>query len=248
MAAVYDRIGTGYAPHRRPEPRWASRIRAALGDARHVLDVGAGAGSYEPRDRQVVALDPSRTMLAQRPPGAAPAVRGRAEALPFPDRAFDAALAVLTIHHWSDPAAGLSELRRVAARQVVVTWDPAIFRERFWLVRDYVPEAAEREAPVATLASAIEHLEADRVEALPVPHDCADGFFGAYWRRPEAYLDPGVRGAISGLALLDAAIVADAMERLRDDLASGRWHERYRELETAAELDLGYRVVVATGR
>lgn len=154
---------------------------------------------------------------------------------------------MLTVHHWSDAAAGLAELRRVSRRQLVVTWDRRFFAETFWLVRDYLPEAAAREADLAALPTVAEHLRPLRVEPLPVPADCSDGFFGAYWKRPEAYLDPAVRGAISALALLDADIVRPAMERLRGDLASGRWRARYPDLEGRSELDLGYRLVVAAG-
>ncbi len=205
MNPVYDRIGMGYAGRRRPDPRWAASVQEALGGARTVVNVGAGAGSYEPTGR-VVAVEPSARMIAQRPPGAT-VVRAVAEYLPFPDDAFDAALAVLTVHHWSNPAQGLRELQRVAPRrQVVVTWDPKVFAEQFWFVRDYIPEAAERERRLATLAQVREVLDGVTVE-LPVPADCTDGFFGAYWRRPEAFLDPETRRAISGLALLEPFLV-----------------------------------------
>jgi SAM-dependent methyltransferase len=184
-------------------------------------------------------------MIRQRSPSAAPAVCGVAEQLPFADGAFDVALAVLTVHHWTDAAAGLAEMRRVSRKQVVVTWDPDVFAREFWLVRDYLPEAAKRETQVAALATVSAHLEPATTEPLAVPADCTDGFFGAYWRRPHAYLDPTVRGAISGLALLDRGIVAAAMEQLESDLANGRWLARYSELPDLHEVDLGYRLVVA---
>lgn len=245
--AVYDRIGVDYASRRRPDPRWAARIADAAPDARRWLNVGAGTGSYEPGGRVRAALEPSRTMIAQRPPEAAPAVRGVAEALPFRDGSFDVALAVLTVHHWRDPEAGLAQLRRAARVQVVVTWDRRRYAEGFWLLRDYLPEIGAREQPLATLDRIAAALAPCRVEPLPVPADCRDGFCGAYWKRPHAYLDPGVRAAISGLALLDAATVDAAMERLRLDLASRRWHTRNRELVALREIDLGYRLVVAPG-
>ena len=242
-APVYDTIGDDYATQRRPDPRWIARIHDALGPTGRVVNVGAGAGSYEPVGR-VVALEPSPVMLAQRPADAAPAVRGVAEHLPFPDDAFETALAVLTVHHWTDAAAGLAEMQRVARRQVIVTWDPEVFLD-FWLVRDYIPEAPEREADVATVDTIAGHLRSPRRLVLPVPADCTDGFFGAYWRRPHAYLDPAVRAAISGLALLEDEIVEPAMRRLAADLESGAWQARYAELASSEVHDLGYRMLVA---
>ncbi|MEW6270760.1 MAG: class I SAM-dependent methyltransferase, partial [Thermodesulfobacteriota bacterium] len=210
-SAVYDRIGVGYERHRRPDPRVAARIARALGPSRSVLDVGAGAGSYEPAHLDVIAVEPSRVMAAQRAPGAAPVVRAVAEALPFKDASFDAALAVLTVHHWSDFARGMAEMRRVArARVVVLTWSPELFRGTFWFARDYLPEALDAERGVAALDAVAAALPGCRVETVPVPHDCRDGFFGAYWRRPEAYLRADVRGAISGLARLDQRVVLRA--------------------------------------
>lgn len=242
---AYDRIGQSYAEHRRPDPRWAAAIHRALGGAPTVVNVGAGTGSYEPSGpTAVVAVEPSLTMIAQRPPGSAPVVQGVAEALPFPDRSFAAALAVLTTHHWTDPAAGLAELRRVADRQVVVTWDPAVFAE-FWLVREYVPEVAEWEKGLATLDAVVAHLPGATVIPLPVASDCEDGVLGAHWRRPDTYLDAGRRQASSGIALLDPAVVDRAMNRLAADLASGEWHRRHAELLEMDEIDLGYRLVSA---
>jgi len=242
---IYEGIGTGYAGLRRPEPAWERAVLRALGDARSVVNVGAGAGSYEPRDRPVLAVEPSAVMLAQRPTGAAPAVRAVAEHLPVADGSFDAALAVLTLHHWTDPVAGLHELMRVSSRQVVVTWDPGVVAEQFWFMRDYVPEVIEREAHYAALATTVEVLGPGcTVEVLPVPAGCRDGFFAAYWQRPEAYLDPQVRSAISALALLPEEVVRRAVDRLADDLATGAWQERYAGLLGLSEVDLGYRLVV----
>jgi len=249
MSTVYDTIGRGYATRRRPDPRIAAAIRQALGDARSVVNVGAGAGSYEPADRSVIAVEPSREMIGQRPPGAAPALQATAEALPFRDGAFDAALAVLTLHHWHDRGAGLAELLRVARRRVViVNWDP-VGRDEFWLTREYIPALVELDAVLfptaAELAAALGPL---RVMPVPVPHDCIDGFLGAYWRRPEAYLDAGVRGAMSTFGRLgpDAAhSVAQGLARLAEDLASGRWEARFGHLRALRELDLGYRLLVA---
>jgi SAM-dependent methyltransferase len=183
-------------------------------------------------------------MIAQRPRDAAPAVRGAAEALPFVDGAFDAAMAILTVHHWTDAAAGFAELRRVARRHVVVTWDPELVRG-YWLVADYVPGMGEHEAHLLTLDGVLRFLPSATVIPLPVPADCSDGFMAAYWARPEAYLDASVRAAISGLALLDQATVADAMQRLAGDLDTGRWDVAHPGLRKRTELEVGYRLVVA---
>jgi SAM-dependent methyltransferase len=238
---LYDRIGTSYTTTRRPDPRIAAAIERALGDARTVVNVGAGAGGYEPADREVTAVEPSETMIAQRPPGAAPVVQAVAEALPFADGEFDAAMAVLTDHHWEDRAAGLRELRRVAHRVVLFTWDRRAVWD-FWLVRDSLAafgDAVEGGMAIDEIAG---HLGGARIEPVPVPHDCTDGFMGAYWRRPEAYLDPVVRANISVFSLIDAG---DAIARLERDLLSGAWHERNGHLLGLAELDLGYRLLVA---
>ena len=237
-AARYDTIGVGYREHRRPDPRVGAQITAALGDARTVLNVGAGAGSYEPDDRLVVSIDASAVMLAQHP--GRRRVQGVAEHLPFPDGAFDATLAIFTVHHWPDAERGLAELRRVSRRQVILAFEIL----PYWLVDEYVPESVELNAEwlAARIAAA---LPGSRTEIIPVPHDCTDGFFCAYWRRPEAYLDPGVRGAISGLALLPPSIIEPAMERLAADLRSGAWHERHADLLELETMDHGYRLVIA---
>ena len=241
--ALYDRIGVGYADHRRPDGRIAARIADALGAARTIVNVGAGAGSYEPADRRVTAVEPSAEMVRQRPPGAAPAVRATAERLPFRDDAFDAALAVLTIHHWADWRAGLREMRRVArGRVVLLTWDPE--HPGFWLVREYFPEIPENDRRIFTsLAEIGEILGPVEIRPVPVPADCSDGFLGAYWRRPETYLDSGARGAISAFSKLDD--VQTGLERLRTDLADGTWRRRHGSLLDRAELDIGYRLIVA---
>ena len=244
MAHAYDDIGRGYAKSRRSDPRLAARILEALRGADRVINVGAGAGSYEPGDRFVVAAEPSMTMLRQRPPGAAPAIRACAEALPFRDGAFAAALAVLTIHHWRDWRAGLREAIRVARGQVVLlTWDPE--SAGFWL-QDYVPHVLEADRRRFPSLDALQGELADsQVVPVRIPHDCVDGFMGAFWRRPAAYLDPQVHGAISSLA--DGSSEA-ALGRLADDLASGAWAKKYGELLGVDELDLGYRLVIGRGR
>jgi SAM-dependent methyltransferase len=243
---VYDRIGRRYATTRRSDPRIAAAIRTAVGDAHTVANVGAGAGAYEPQDLRVIAIEPSRTMIDQRPARTAPCVQGVAEQLPLRDGSVDASLAVLTMHHWTNQAAGLRELRRVARRRVVLlTWCPNA-PAPFWLTTEYLPEIIEMDRPrFPRLAVLEQSLGAARAIPVPIPHDCQDGFLAAFWRRPEAYLDAGVRDAISAFALLDAAVVARGIGRLADDLRSGRWDERHAGLREQESVDLGYRLVVA---
>lgn len=242
MGALYDTIGVNYADLRRPDPRIAAALLAALGEARTVVNIGAGTGSYEPADRRVAAVEPARAMIARRPAGAAPAVCAAAQALPFADSSFDAAMAVLTVHHWPDKAAGLAELRRVTrGRVVLLTFDPSA---RPWLT-DYLPGlAALDEAQMPAMAAYAEALGPCHVEPLLVPHDCTDGFLYAYWRRPEAYLDPRIRtGSSSFWALGDA--LAPGLDRLAADLDSGAWERRYGDLRSRETYDAGYRLVIA---
>src|SRR3954464_5673139 len=232
----YDRAGGTYSATRRTDPRLAARIWAALGDARSVVNVGAGTGSYEPADRVVVAVEPSATMVAQRPPGAALVGRAVADALPFHDGSFDAAMAVLSDHHWPDAIAGLREMARVARRVVVFQWD-ARFVDEMWLIRHYLPEFRDLRAPppLAERAAAI----GARMQPVPIPWDCVDGFFMAFWRRPEAYLEPAVRRGSSIWGRVGPEAEARAVEALRADLESGAWHERNAALLDLDEADLG---------
>ena len=232
---IYDRIGGTYEATRGTDARIAAAIWAGLGDARTVLNVGAGAGSYEPPDREVTAVEPSDTMIAKRPPGAAPVVKASAEALPFADGSFDAAMAVLSDHHWRDWRAGYRELRRVAPRVVVFTYEPAYFG-RTW-IWDYVPVVPDG----PSLQERADALGAE-IRPVPVPHDCRDGFFHAFWRRPHAYLDPVVRANIS---IFDKVDATEGIERLRADLESGEWERRYGDVLDLDELDCGYRLLVA---
>jgi SAM-dependent methyltransferase len=243
MTAVYDRIGVGYADLRVPDARIAAQLLAALGAARTVVNIGAGTGSYEPA-LDLVAVEPSAVMLQQRPPTAAPAVQAVAEALPFADGAFDAALAVLTTHHWYDAGRGLREMARVSRRQVVLTWDQAYTAEHFWFLTEYLPEAAEREAGLAALDTVVQAWPEATVVAVPIPYDCSDGFFAAYWRRPEAFLVPAVRASISSLALLEQRIVDAAVARLASDLETGAWSATHADLLGCDEFDCGYRLVL----
>jgi len=243
MKELYDDIGGGYRNARRPDPRIATAIVRALGQADTVVNVGAGAGSYEPTDRSVVAVEPAMTMIRQRRAGSAPAVQASATALPFHDAAFAAALAILTVHHWPERARGLDELARVArGRAVILTWDPAA--SGFWLVDDYFPEIVEIDRAIfpsiAELGRALGPVE---VSTLPIPHDCVDGFLGAYWRRPRAYLDADVRGAMSTFSRIRR--LDSGLARLRKDVDDGSWARRYGDLLGRSEIDLGYRLVVS---
>src|SRR5215470_14484202 len=242
-AQLYDTIGATYTVTRRTELRIAEQIWAALGDAQTVLNVGAGTGSYEPPGRDVIAVEPSAVMRAQRPAGAAPCVAATAESLPFEDQSFDAAMAAATIDHWQDPIAGLHEMRRVARRVVVSTVD-ASEPDRFWLNRDYLPEYANLWAGRPSLIELAGAIGA-RTEPVLVPWDCADGFYHAYWRRPQAYLDERARRGMSIWARVGPDAEQRAVRSLRADLASGRWAERNRDLADLDAAELGDRLLIA---
>ncbi len=241
MSALYDRIGINYAELRKPDPRIAAAIERALGPAWVVLNVGAGTGSYEPADRRLVAVERSLEMIRKRGPAAAKAVQASAEALPFADGSFEAAMAILTLHHWPDKEAGLREMRRVARGPVVLlTFDPA---QRPWLT-DYLPQlAALDEGQMPRMSDYARWLGDVRITPVPVPQDCTDGFLYAYWRRPAAYLDARIRsGSSSFWAIGDAA---SGLDRLARDLETGDWQRRYAALLALPSYDAGYRLVVA---
>ena len=244
-AQLYDTIGATYTVTRRTERRIAAQIWAALGDARTVLNIGAGTGSYEPTNRHVLAVEPSALMRSQRLPDAAPCLAGSAENLPFHDQSFDAAMAVCTVHHWQDPISGLREMRRVARRVVVFLFDTSN-PSQFWLTRDYVPEfAALRACRVLASLPDLAGAIGARTKPVLIPWDCADGFFEAYWRRPEAYLDENVRRGTSVWDAVGPDAAQRAVHRLRDDLASGRWAERNRDLIDLEAAELGARLLIA---
>lgn len=241
----YEKHGRTYTRFRQSDPRIAEPIRRALGDARTVVNVGAGAGSYEPRDRWVLAIEPSATMRAQRPVDAAPAIAARAEALPLDDDAVDAAMACVTIHHWEPPEAGLAEMRRVARSRVVVfTFD--LDRLPAWQ-QDYLADALAIERPrfpsLDTIAEVLGGLV--RVEHVPTPGECVDGFFEAFWRRPEALLDPEVRASQSLWTLLEPGVEQRIVHRLREDLVSGAWDAQHGYLRGLTSYDGALRLVIA---
>lgn len=242
---LYDSIGATYTLTRRTEPRIAAQLWAALGDARTVVNVGAGTGSYEPPDREVVAVEPSVLMRSQRPPNAAPCLAASAVHLPFADQTFDAAMAFSTIHHWQDPIAGLREMRRVARRVVVFAFDTSE-PSQFWLTRDYLPEVATLTTfrALASLTDMARVIGA-RMESVSIPWDCVDGFYEAYWRRPAAYLDENIRRGISVWSAVGPDAEKRAVHNLRDDLDSGRWAERNRDLVALTAAELGARLLIA---
>lgn len=241
---IYDTLGRDYSSTRRPDPRIAAAIDAALGDAATVANIGAGTGSYEPTHRSVIAIEPSEVMIRQRPAGSAPCRRAFAESLPLESSSVDAAMTVLSAHHWTDFRQGLREMARVAkSRVVMLTWVPD--SAPFWLTEDYFPEIAAHDRTIfatsAELKDALEQcIGPTTLAPVPVPHDCIDGFLGAFWCRPDAYLNPAIRDGISSFAKFNPE---PGVARLRDDLHTGRWSSRNRHLLKLESLDLGYRLV-----
>jgi SAM-dependent methyltransferase len=246
-APRYDRIGGGYTRTRREDPRLAARILAALGDARTVVNVGAGAGSYEPPDRHVIAIEPSDVMAAQRPPGRVPAIRASAEALPLRDASVDAAMAVLTIHHWDAARRqGVEELRRVARGPVVIVTIDASVATRMWLPAEYLPELAALDRETVP---AIDDVRAwlggtSTVETLEIARDTPDWTLMSFWAHPERVLDADARAATSGFARLPPAVVERVVDDVRRDLASGAWDRRHGHLRARGSFDAGLRLVV----
>jgi SAM-dependent methyltransferase len=243
LATLYDKIGGTYSGRRQSDPRIAMAIESAIAGCQSILNVGAGTGSYEPASRFVVAVEPSRIMIAQRPVGAAPVVQGCAETLPFPDCSFDVVLAILTVHHWKDQATGLSECFRVARTTVVLLTIDMEVCENFWLF-DYFPELLHVDRHIfpniARFENALGSLETIPV---PIPADCRDGFLGAYWKRPSAYLDPVVRESISTFSKIGN--ISPQLARLESDIVSGAWEQRHLRLMGLEALDLGYRILIS---
>ena len=240
---LYDEIGVGYKDLRKPDPRIAQAIEKALGKCKSIMNVGAGAGSYEPQGRDLVAVEPSLTMIRQRAKNAPPAIQASATNLPFKDHSFDASTAILTVHHWPNWIQGLEELARSTKKKIVIlTWDPSA--EAYWLTKDYFPDIIDIDRGIFPDMS-VYHRALGRITVKPVliPHDCKDGFLGAYWRRPDAYLIPEVQRSISTFSKIKN--VTTGMERLRKDLIAGAWHRKYGHLLKIESLDLGYRLITA---
>lgn len=243
--ADYGRIGVGYTEYRQPEPRILALIEAAFGDTATVVNVGAGAGSYEPTGRRVTPIEPSAAMRAQRPAHLSPAIDAVAESLPFRDDAFDAGLASFTVHQWADLAAGLRELRRVTRGPVVVlSCDPTAL-DRFWLAR-YAPEAIDTEARRYPRIERIAELLGGEVEVqpVPIPLDCVDGFGEAYYGRPERLLEPGARLANSAWSFVPASAHERFELELGADLSSGAWDAEYGHLRTQPTFDGSLRLII----
>lgn len=247
-AQVYESIGKEYRSRRQPDPRIAKVIRDALGNAKSVCNIGAGAGSYEPQDIPVTAVEPSEVMSSQRgSQSSAPVqlIRAVAENLPFEDDEFDAAMAVLTVHHWEDPGKGLAEMKRISQKQVVYAFDQEN-HDSLWLLQEYLPEIAKFEnSRGLPFQEIVDRLEATEVIPVPVPHDCIDGFQAAYWRRPEMYLEPDVQANISTFAQLPQSVIKRGMAQLRTDLESGAWHSKHADLLAQESRDYGYRLLIA---
>jgi hypothetical protein len=243
----YGRIGVAYSTYRQPDPRFAAAIAGAIGGARTVLNVGAGAGSYEPTDRDVTAVEPSASMRAQRPSHLPPAIDAMAEDLPFPDKAFDAAMTTFSIHQWSDLVAGLTEMRRVARGPIVIMTEDPDLLGRFWLA-DYAPQvitsSARRYPSIASIAEVLGEVE---VANIPIPLECVDGFNEAYYGRPEMLLDPLARTSCSAWTFVDEPTAASYVERLESDLADGTWDRKYGHLRTQPAFDGSLVLIVSRG-
>jgi SAM-dependent methyltransferase len=249
IAARYDTIGHGYSHTRREDPRFRAQIHAALGDARSVVNVGAGAGAYEPTDRYVIAIEPSDVMAAQRPRHLAPAIRASASSLPLRDRSVDAAMTVLSLHHWDEGReTGVRELRRVARGAVVIVTYDANVSGAMWLMADYLPELAALDQRIFPPPSQLaEWLGGDvRIETIPMPRDTPDWMLGSFWAHPERVLDASARAATSGFARMSPDVVERVVAAVARDLASGLWDDRYRQLRSLDALDVGLRLIVAT--
>lgn len=238
---LYNQIGESYRNFRVPDKRIAQLIQEALVDAKTIVNVGAGTGSYEPEGYDLIAVEPSETMILQRPKSAAAVVKASAENLPFKDNQFDAGMAILTIHHWNDWKKGLLELNRVANKCIILTWNPS--HKGFWLTKDYFPEILEIDKRIFPPFDQIQKLLSDLdVITVPIPHDCTDGFGSAFWRQPSKYLDLGVRKAMSTFSKINN--LKEGIERLKVDLENGAWQEKYGHLMQKQEMDLGYRLLI----
>ncbi len=242
MTAKYDSIGINYSDLRKPDLRIAALIDNALGAAETVLNVGAGTGSYEPTDCEVVALEPSVEMINQRDQSSARAIQGYADDLPFDDNQFDASMAILTIHHWPDKEKGLQEMRRVTRGAVILlTFDPS--HRGCWLT-DYLPELVSLdESQMPAMSDYKRWLGDVEIVPVPIPHDCTDGFLYAYWRRPAAYLDARIRAGASSFWAIENA--TQGINKLAEDLESGEWERRYADILALDAIDAGYRLVIA---
>ena len=244
----YERIGQGYANRRREDPRLRHLIHEALDGMHTLVNIGAGAGSYEPSDRDVVAVEPSAVMVAQRPPGSAPVVRAIADRLPLADDSVDAAMTILSLHHWHpDQRAGVMEMRRVARhRVIVVTVDPEV-SGRMWLMADYLPEVVELDHRIFPSPSTIAGWLGNPAEirVVPISRDTPDGTLMSFWAHPERVLDPDARNVTSGFARQPARVIERVVASVSRDLDNGNWDRRHGQLRELEEFDAGLRLIVA---
>jgi hypothetical protein len=243
---THEQVSRELAPLRLADPRIARQIHEALGDARSVANIGAGAAEYEPIDRWVLAIEPSEDRITRSPHRLTTPIKGHAESLPIPSSSVDAAMACLTLHQWSDWRVGAHELRRVARKRVVIfTYDPS-YADRFWLLRDYLPKLGRlhscRFPPIEQQCAGIG--DEVRVEKVAIPQDCDNGLLASHWRRPRAYLDRQMRAGIPTFQLPGAGLLLDGLDQLSEDLETGRWRQRNRELLSLEQMDLGYRLLV----
>jgi SAM-dependent methyltransferase len=237
---IYDQIGNEYSKLRIPDKRIESLIHNEIGSCQNIINIGAGSGSYEPKNYNIVAVEPSKIMISQRPIGSAPVIQAYAEYLPFSDKQFDLAMALLTIHHWEDLEKGLMEMKRVSKRQLIFTWDPTF--TGFWLTKDYFPEILKIDKKIFPQINFIESVLGPlKRQIVEIPHNCTDGFGSAYWRRPKAYLNPNVRAAISTFHKITN--VESGLSRLRDDIESGKWEAQNGHLLELESLDLGFLIL-----
>ncbi len=243
MEPIYDQIGINYSVSRGTDPKIAKTLYAELEGATRIINIGAGTGSYEPVHIDLVAVEPSSEMIAQRHQDAHPVKQASAEKLPFDDNTFSHAMTILSMHHWVDKPAAFAEINRVATDKfVAITWDPQ--SEPFWLTRDYFPEIYEMDRAIFPyLDEFVEHFDDVKMETLLVPSDCEDGFFAAFWKRPGAYLDPKVRQATSPFSNVEN--LDESLQRLEDDLKSGAWAKRNEAFLSANAWDVGYRLITA---
>jgi len=243
----YDGSKVDYVSYRQTDPVIEAQIHRALGDAQTILNVGGGAGSYEPVDRYVVAIEPSVEMRRKRST-TRPAVIGSAEQLPFDDKSFDASMAIFTIHHWKDLRRGLEEMRRVTRGPVViVSCDPLRLYD-FWMV-EYGKEVLDIEARRYPAIDTVKGCfgEDTMVTSVSIPRDCRDGFQEAYYARPERLLDDHVRAAQSAWGFLSKDVEQDIVHRLRTALRDGSWDRQFGHFRTAPTFEGSLRLIISPG-
>jgi SAM-dependent methyltransferase len=243
MDAIYDEIGINYSVTRCTDPEIAKQLYSELDAAIRIVNIGAGTGSYEPENMQLVAVEPSAEMISQRKTGSYPVEKAFAEKLPFENSSFSHAMTVLSMHHWENRPLAFSEINRVATEKfVAITWDPE--SEPFWLTRDYFPEIYEMDKRIFPgLEELNDHFDEVQVNPLKIPGDCKDGLFAAFWKRPEAYLSSRVRQSTSPFSKVKN--LSEGLHRLEEDLASGLWAKNNHAILDSSSLDVGYRVISA---